>query len=153
MGEMVDSTSVREDLFGFSIMFGFFCVRFLPRVRVHACSGCARKVAAPRLTEKLFSVMLGYLPCSGCSVDFVEKLWESMGKSLWKCRGKSFLDLWKNGFYTTRWIFFHVFDKTVEKNTQRFTQVITPVNWRFCTLSTDPTITTINYLGEEKNED
>lgn len=70
-----------DSLFGFCGCSGFCGVRFLPHVRVAGCSVC--------------------------SVDFVEKMWRSLGKTLWKLCGKSFIKLWKSEFYTIRWIIFH----------------------------------------------
>lgn len=106
---MAEITPVKSDLFGFLRMFGCIDVRFLTHVRVWPCSGFARKAAAPRLTEKQFPVTLGYWPCSGCSVDFVEKLCTSLRKTLWRNCGKSFLILWKSEFCTSWWKIIHGF--------------------------------------------
>jgi len=53
---------VIRQMFGFLNVFGFYNVRFFERVRV--------------------------LQCSVCSVDFVEKLWESLRETLWEICGK-----------------------------------------------------------------
>ena len=97
-------------LFGFWCMFGFYVVRFLVHVRV--------------------------LCCSVCTVDFVEKLWENLRKTLWINCGKSFLDLWKKWFYTTRGLVFHELCKIVESFTRDFTHKLFSVGEEFCTFST-----------------
>lgn len=103
------NTPVKMSLFGSLDVFGFYYVRFLAHVRVLSCSVSDRKVAAPRLTESSISVMLGFLPCSVCSVDFVENLCKSLRKTLWRKRGKSFLILWKSEFCTIWWKIIHAF--------------------------------------------
>ncbi len=65
---------VSQMVFGFLCLFGFFLVRFFVFVRVHVRSVC--------------------------SVDFVEKLWENLRKTLWESRGKVSTSLQVAGFYT-----------------------------------------------------
>ncbi len=55
-------TPVKNWVFGFWVVFGFYNVRFLGRVRV--------------------------LNCSVCSVDFVDKMWENLWVRLWENCGK-----------------------------------------------------------------
>ena len=63
-----------KKLFGFCGLFGSNRVRVLKVVRV---------------TKR-----------SGCSVDFVEKMWKSLWGNRWEICGKVFGILWKSKFYT-----------------------------------------------------
>lgn len=112
------------NMFGFCGCSGFWSVRFLLDVRV--------------------------LLRSGCSVDFVEKMWRSLRKTLWKIRGKNCLKLWKNEFSTFLWRIIHEILNFVESFTTSFTQGCFPVSGRFCTFSTEPIITTTNLLMKEE---
>lgn len=110
------------------------CVRFLDLFGL-VCSGfCLQRVNTG---------------CSGCSVDFVEKLWENLRKTLWINCGKSFLDLWKKWFYTTRGLVFHELCKIVESFTRDFTHKLFSVGEEFCTFSTGFITTIINIFRKE----
>ena len=74
--DKLNITPTDGGLFGFLDLFGFLSVRFFGLVRVSECSVC--------------------------SVDFVEKLWESLRETLWEIRGKVSTVLHKSEFYTSR---------------------------------------------------
>lgn len=123
MDSMELVTPVNASVFGFLSLFGYFNVRVLAFVRV--------------------------FDCSGCSVDFVEKLWENLRKTLWINCGKRFLDLWKKWFYTTRGLVFHELCKIVESFTRDFTHKLFSVGEEFCTFSTGFITTIINIFRKE----
>lgn len=83
-----------------------------------------------------------------CSKNFllVQNLWTSLCVSMWECCGKVLHMLLKNKFYTKMWAKLEVFHVVVEKFYLRFTHSLTERKAGFCTVSTDPTITTINII-------
>lgn len=82
-------------LFGFYKLFGNFLVRVLTYVR-----------------ETLRSV---------CSVDFVEKMWETMRKSVWGNGGKIYTWSWFDEFYTKICENLHICSGCGGKISRRFT--------------------------------
>lgn len=89
-------------LFGFFDLFGNFLVRVLTFVR-----------------ETLRSV---------CSVDFVEKMWETMRKSLWGNGGKIYTFGGFGGFYTYFGEYLHIRGGCGGKISRRFTHGFNRVN-------------------------
>jgi len=91
--------------------------------------------------------------CSVCSVDFVEKLWESLWVKRWKGCGKVSTFLANGWFSTKKAVSLHIIRKLEESFPNGFTQRFSPVKWGFCTVSTDPTTITTNILERKRNGD
>ena len=70
-------------LFGFLDLFGFKCSGF-----------CGRR---------------DIVSCSGCSVDFVEKLWESLWGKRWENEEKLVGKMWNLLWNNTEWVGFTQF--------------------------------------------
>lgn len=76
----------------------------------------------------------------------VEKLWRSLWASLWESCGKVLHMGLENNFCTRKWVKVDVFHARVEKFCSGFAHGVTGRKVGFCTVSTDPTITTIKYI-------
>lgn len=115
------------EMFGFWRLFGFYC------------SG-SRRCRIKTL-------------CSVCSVDFVEKMWESLWENWWKVGGKVSTFLTKWWFSTRKRADLHIIQKIGESFPGGFTQEFPSVKWGFCTVSTEPITTITNILERKKNGD
>lgn len=73
----------------------------------------------------------------------VEKMWKSLWVSLGESCGEVLGELWKSKFSTKCGQVFHRMGEVVEKFSWGFTHGLTDVKWRFYTVSTGLTNTTI----------
>lgn len=112
-------------------------------------SGCVRVLSFVRFCMFGFLYTRNKTSRSVCSVDFVEKLWESLRISLRKTCEKVSTVFEKNEFYTFLGRILHTIMKSGESFAGGFAHRFLSVMWGFCTVSTGSITTTTNILGRE----